>query len=149
MEITHERVYLPNQTLGSWYNEAHEVLCKTLELPWKDNKRNVSCFPEGRYFVTKEPPIPVDDLTTELDESGGRKPRDYWHFRIHNVPGRSGILVHRITFVHHLLGCQGVGSRFKDLNNDGVLDIEDSRKKLEWLVEYLPEQFHLNVIKKP
>lgn len=150
MEITHERVYLPTETLGSWYDENHEVLCKILELPWKDNQRNISCFPEGRYRVTKEQPIPEDNLgTTDVDESGGRRPRNYWHFRIHDVPGRSGILVHRITFVKDLLGCQGVGSRFVDLNKDGILDVEGSRKKLEWLVYTLPNEFYLNVTKKP
>lgn len=149
MEITHERVYLPTETLGSWYNSNRDLLCKVMELPNKNNARNISCIPEGRYLVTKEPPIPADDPFTEADESGGRRPRSYWHFRIHNVPGRSGILVHRIAFVKDLLGCQGVGSRFADLNKDGILDIEGSRRKLEWLVDYLPDQFYLNIIKKP
>lgn len=148
MEIRHERVYLQTETLGSWYNEAHEPLSKIMELPWKHNARNVSCFPEGRYFVTKEPPILEDDLATPIDKSGGRRPRNYWHFRIHNVPGRSGILVHRVGYVYHLLGCQGVGSRFTDLNKDGVLDMEGSKKKLEWLVANLPDEFWLTVVKK-
>lgn len=144
--ITHERVYLPEQTLGSWYESDkalnREPLCKVLELPWLDNANNISCIPEGKYLVTNEPPILKGD-------KWGRKERPYQHFRIHDVPGRRGILVHRITYVKDLKGCQGVGSRFMDINKDGILDIEGSSRKLEWLTQYLPERFWLKIIKKP
>lgn len=34
------------------YDEAQLVYdCVTLELPWKDNKRNESCIPAGEYLV--------------------------------------------------------------------------------------------------
>ena len=137
---TVKRVYLQNQTLGSWFfNE--QALCKTMELPWKDNLRSVSCIPEGDYTVTKEPPIPAND-------SQGRKERPYWHFRIHNVPGRSGVLVHKITYVKDLRGCIGVGFSFGDLNQDEVLDMMDSTKALQKLVEVMPVRFTLRMIKK-
>jgi len=142
-----KRVYLPTETLGSLFMDGI-LLCKTMELPWKNNQRSISCIPEGEYLVTKEPPILKDDPNTELDESGGRKPRDYWHFRFHDVPKRSGVLIHKITYVKDLQGCIGVGLDFKDFNKDGVLDMADSTKALDKLVKTLPDKFTLKISKK-
>lgn len=136
-----ERVYLETETLGSWYNEAGEVIAKTMELPWKDNHSNVSCIPEGIYIVHKQKP------------SFGR---DYGYFRFQHVPGRgrneaagmSTILVHKITYVKDLQGCIGVGGRHVDLNKDGVPDMVDSGKKLLWMYQTLPDIFELEIIKK-
>ena len=147
IKVVIERVYLPTETLGSWYING-EMICKTMELPWKENQNNISCIPEDTYLVTKEPPIPKDDPNTPEDESLGRKARSYWHFRLHNVPKRKGILVHLITYVSGLLGCIGVGMKFADFNKDGVPDIENSSKALELLVSLLPDTFYLTIRKK-
>lgn len=140
--FTIERVYLPTETLGSFYSPARELVCKTMELPWLDNKSNISCIPEGVYVVRKMPP------------GFGR---DYGYFRFMSVAGRSinrvlgmsTILIHRIAYVKDLLGCIGVGGRFADLNKDGVPDMADSGKKLQWMWENLPDEFELEIAKKP
>lgn len=134
------RQYFDKYTIGDLYF-FDKLLAKTLERPWLNNKKNVSCIPEGNYLVTKEPPIPEGDHL-------GRKKRDYWHFRIHNVKGRSGILIHRITYVKDLAGCIGVGSGFKDLNKDGIPDMIESSKTLQKLVDTLPDKFVLSILKK-
>lgn len=134
-----ERVYLPDRTLGSLYRD-NEVIAKTLELPWLNNKRAISCILEGIYLTTKEPPIPAND-------PWGRKERPYWHFRVHNVPGRSGILIHRGVDVPHSKGCILVASRFTDINTQQP-KLEESGKKLEWLVANLPAKFELEIITK-
>jgi len=135
-----KRVYLPTHTLGSLYKDG-VMLCKTMELKWLGNRRGISCIPEGEYETTKEPPIPANDPQ-------GRKERPYWHFRLHNVPGRSGILIHKITYVKDLQGCLGVGQEFKDFNKDGVLDMAGSTLALEKLVKELPDKFYLKISKK-
>lgn len=38
-------------TLGELRDAKGELVCYTLENPWKDNKPNVSCIPEGSYDV--------------------------------------------------------------------------------------------------
>ena len=54
-----------------------QPLCHTIELPWRDNRRNRSCIPEGRHRL-----------------------QDYRSRRfgrcllVDGVPGRSGILIH-------------------------------------------------------
>ncbi len=146
--ITHEvkRVRLPTCSPGSWYTELGELVAKTLELPDRNNQRDnvhtpeneASCINPGTYLVTKEEPIPANDPL-------GRKERPYGHFRLHDVPGRQGILVHRITYVKDLLGCLGIGSRFVDLNADGIPDVVESGKKLQWMYENFPEKFYLKI----
>ncbi len=132
MRIEIRRVYLETETLGSWYVDGI-VFAKTMELPWKDNKRSISCIPEGVYEVRKEFTSP------------GHK---YPHFRIYDVPGRTGILVHKITYVKDLRGCIGVGKAFADLNKDGVPDMIQSGKALQELYDSLPHKFDLTIRQK-
>lgn len=140
------RVYLPTETLGSIYDDSitdpeKAIICKTMELPWLNNKNNVSCIPEDLYIVTKMKP------------SFGR---DYGYFRFAYVIGRtmnpganmSSILMHRITYVKDLAGCVGVGGRHADLNKDGIPDMADSGKKLQWMYENMPDVFLLDIKKK-
>lgn len=137
-----ERVYLATETLGSWYGEDGSLICKTMELPWLDNRNNISCIPEGIYKLKKMPP------------GFGR---DYAYFRFLYVSGRgmnrvlnmSTILVHKITFVKDLKGCIGVGSRFMDLNKDGMPDMVESGIKLKWMADNLPNEFELLITQKP
>lgn len=142
-----ERVYLGTETLGSWYDDKGQLICKTMELPWNNNERNISCIPEGVYIIEKQKP---------------KEDRKYGYFRFRAVKGRSinryindsegkpmsSILVHRITYVKDLLGCIGVGSRFADLNKDGVPDMAASSVKLEWMYKNLPDIIELTIIKK-
>jgi len=75
--------------------------CFTLELPWSANQRGKSCIPEGKYDVV-------------WAESPGRKEHTY---RLMNVPGRDGILIHSANlagdkdqgFVSQLEGCIAPG----------------------------------------
>jgi hypothetical protein len=134
MTITLERVELPTETLGSLYDENHELLCKTMELPWKENIHSISCIPYGEY-----------DVIREATSNGHQYP----HFRVLNVPGRTGILFHKITYVKDLKGCVGIGGAFQDLNGDGVPDMVQSTVALQSLYDKMPDKFRLKIIKKP
>lgn len=127
-----ERVYLATETLGSLYRND-VMLCKTMELPWRDNQRSISCIPENIYRVIAQPP---------------KADRPYPYFRLPDVPGRSGILIHKISYVSGLKGCIGVGKEFKDINNDGVPDIVRSGEALQELIDTLPREFELLIRKK-
>lgn len=130
-KLTLERVYLSDRTLGSIYRNG-ELICKTLELPWKDNRRAVSCIPEGVYRVIKQPPKPD---------------RAYPYFRLPRVEGRSGILIHRGTNPLHSKGCILVGGRFKEIETD-FPTLGESADKLTWMTNNLPEEFELEIRKK-
>lgn len=142
-----DRVYLEDRTLGSIYDQQGGIICKTLELPDKQNQRSISCIPEGEYLVTYSPPVLKDDPNTPVNESGGRIPRDYEHYIVHNVENRSGILIHRGRTPEWSKGCITVGGRFGNFNTDHPT-LEDSKQKLQWMIDNLPKTFRLLIDKK-
>jgi hypothetical protein len=76
MKITLERHYLKGSTIGELLDDKGKHICFTLELPWRNNQRNVSCVPEG-----------VHKITRRFTATRG------WHLQVH-VPDRSFILIH-------------------------------------------------------
>lgn len=114
------------------FNESGEKLFsyKILELPWRNNQRSVSCIPEGEYIVVKMKPT---------------EKRPYVYFWIKDVPGRSGILMHRGNFTRQIKGCQLTGENFIDLDKDGKPDISNTKGTLERLAEILPDKFILHI----
>ena len=76
--------------------------CKTLELPYLNNQKNISCIPMGEYTMRK---------------------RWSWKFKkmlyeIEGVPNRSAILIHSGNYYTDIRGCVLVGDSFQDINND-------------------------------
>lgn len=121
------------ETLGEWKSiDGDKVVftCKTLELPWNDNKNNISCIPTGTYTVVKRK---------------GFATRPYDHFHVTDVPYRNWILIHIANYVSQILGCIIVGSEHKDINKDGLLDITDSAKTLKALYDIMPDKFELTI----
>jgi hypothetical protein len=93
--------------------------CKTLELPWKNNERRVSCIPAGTYPIKKH-----------------RSPKFGNSFWIKDVPNRSEILIHPANYVRQLLGCIAVGEKHADIDKDGLIDVTNSKKTMEKLLKY-------------
>lgn len=102
--------------------------CKTLELPWKDNQRNISCIPEGKYEV----------IVRDVPHRGK-------HFHILNVPGRSLILIHVGNYYSDIHGCILPGTVHLDINRDGNLDVASSRTALSALLSQAPNGFTLTI----
>jgi len=102
----------------------------TLELPWKNNEPNISCIPAGSYIVEKT--------------YSPRFRKKLW--LIKDVPGRSGVRFHAANFVRELEGCIAPGLEKKDIDNDGTIDVMDSRKALDLMNEVLPSKFKLDII---
>lgn len=50
MKLELHRAYSKEGTNGTLFCSG-SFLCFTIELPWNNNKRNVSCIPEGTYEV--------------------------------------------------------------------------------------------------
>ncbi|MDD7888006.1 DUF5675 family protein [Flavivirga sp. 57AJ16] len=50
MELVLHRAYFEEGTNGALFYSG-KLLCHTIELPWNDNKRNISCIPEGVYEI--------------------------------------------------------------------------------------------------
>ncbi|SMG51628.1 DUF5675 family protein [Sphingobacterium psychroaquaticum] len=88
MRVALLRKYGAGGTNGELFVDSTFV-CYTIELPWLDNKRSISCIPEGRYLLAKR-----------------YSKRFAWHVWVQDVPGRSGILFHPAnTASKELRGC--------------------------------------------
>jgi hypothetical protein len=106
---------------------------KTLELPWRDNKRMVSCIPTGIYNVVPR-----------YSQKYGS------HFEVKNVKDRTAILIHAGNFYNHTNGCILVGMQHKDVNKDGLKDLINSKNALNQMLLFLPKiSFELKVIYEP
>lgn len=115
MELELLRTYLPSGTNGEILYKGQHVV-HTIELPWKDNHRGVSCIPEGRYALKKR-----------------YNTRFGWHLLVENVPARDGILIHPANdAARELHGCISPVSMFTG-EGRGVLSRE-ALKKLNLLV---------------
>ena len=50
MELILHRSYFEEGTNGTLFT-SNKFLCHTIELPWINNTRNISCIPEGKYKI--------------------------------------------------------------------------------------------------
>ena len=114
--------------VGSVIDERGNVVFTfcTLELPYKNNQRQISSIDLGKYRVRKR-----------FSEKYGN------HFELISVKNRDKILIHVANFVRELKGCIAVGSAHKDIDNDGTKDLINSRKTLNKLNTIMPYEFEL------
>lgn len=88
MEVILKRTYYENGTNGKLYH-GKQLVCFTIELPWLQNRRNVSCIPEGSYEIRKR-----------YTKTRGS------HLILEKVSDRSGILMHPANnALKELKGC--------------------------------------------
>tara|TARA_R100001224_G_scaffold3632_3_gene2186 strand:+ start:1777 stop:2169 length:393 start_codon:yes stop_codon:yes gene_type:complete len=98
-------VFTEKSTLGELFLNG-ERMCDTLELPYKDNQRSVSCIPSGSYKVRLR--YPRESAT-----------RNYLHLLVQDVKDRSYILFHRGNTAKDTRGCilVGLGSQQDVVHN--------------------------------
>ena len=109
--------FTDKSTIGKLYLDG-EMFCYTLELPYLDNQRSISCIPEGQYKVR---------LRTAKESSS----RDYLHLLVQDVEGRSYILVHIGNTARDTRGCILVGqSRQQDRVNNSRIAMELLMKEI-------------------
>lgn len=118
--VTLKRVaYNEFATLGTLIYKDVVIAC-TLELPWKENQRQISSIPAGSYLVNKY--------------SSHRFPDT---FRLYDVPNRSDILIHPGNFTYDTRGCILAGSQLSGLT---LINSRDTFIKLN---KILPSTFTL------
>jgi len=118
--------YQDKQTLGvgkviSDCNPIYEF--KTLELPWKNNERNISCIPPGTYIIKKH-------YAPHLKQHC---------FLLYCVKNRSEIMVHAGNFYTDIKGCVLVGESFIDINADGYKDVTNSKVTLRHILKLVDQ----------
>ena len=95
-----------------------EFMCDTLENPYINNERNISCIPEGQYSVR---------LRTAKESAT----RDYLHLLVQDVPNRDYILFHIGNSPKDTRGCILVGvGRKQDFVSNSTLAMDLLMKEI-------------------
>ena len=103
--------FTENSTIGKLFING-EFFCDTLENPYINNERNISCIPAGEYKV-------------RLRLARESATRDYLHLLVQEVPSRSYILFHRGNTAKDTRGCILVGqNREQDRVNNSRLAMD-------------------------
>lgn len=88
MEIFLTRTYFKSGTNGKITYQGKQI-CESIELPWRNNKRSVSCIPEGKYLLIKR-----------------QHQKHGLQLALSIVPNREAILIHPANFaLRELQGC--------------------------------------------
>lgn len=97
--------YQKTYTLGIFFiNEKY--FCDSLELPFLNNSKNISCIPEGVY-----------ECTPEMHSKFGLV------IRLHNVPEREGILIHAGNNSKDTKGCILLGVKAGNAVSDSKITL--------------------------
>ena len=103
--------FTEESTLGKLFLNG-EFFCETLENPWKNNVRNISCIPDGVYDVRLR--LPRESAS-----------RDYLHLLVKEVPNRDYVLFQRGNTSADTSGCILVGqTREQDRVNNSRLAMD-------------------------
>lgn len=107
----------------------NEPLLVTLENPWLENAKTISCVLSGQYICTPY--------------SSSRFPHT---FEVINVPNRTNILFHKGNTMDDTRGCILTGTRFGRLNHKSA--VLDSRGAFQRFINLVGswDKFALNVL---
>ena len=103
-------------------------ICESLELPWNDNKRNISCIPGNKSYICQFDP----------ETPGGNAA--FW---VYNVIDRDSIQIHGANQLSDLKGCIAPGCNF-DPENIYIHRSQDALTKLFDIFQL--EQFELVIV---
>lgn len=123
--VTLTRQYLPEYTCGILAIDDGGTTFRTLELPYRDNKKNISCIPAGEYICRKVCSPKFGDT-----------------FEICDVHGRGNILFHYGNYVENTQGCVLLGERWAN----GML--QDTRLAMQQFMNIFKDEFEFKLIIK-
>lgn len=120
------------ETLGklvATYSDGTIFTCDTLELPWRNNSKDVSCIPKGTYAVM-----------VKAFHTGTR-------YQLNSVPGRTGIFIHEGNYYKDSLGCILLGVKPSDINKDGQMDATSSVNTVAKFMSFMKDEpFTLQIV---
>ena len=119
--------YREKSTLGILEIGGFE--CLTLELPWLENQRNISCIPEGNYLYQKRL-SPSKDITV---------------IELTGVENRSYIQIHPGNYTRQIQGCILPGLGLKDIDSDGIFDVTNSTDAFNKIMDLAPDNGNIRV----
>lgn len=115
------RYYTPLQMGTFSVVDCHGITYYFVEPAWRNNMVDVSCIPEGTYYLERA-------TYYGGDGPGGRE--DYPTWQIMGVVGRGEIKVHRMNYAAQSRGCPGIGDSLGVINGHwAVLNSEDAHNR--------------------
>lgn len=114
-----------NGTFGVWINDDRPLFA-TLELPWKDNQKDISCVPAGTYHVTKT-------FSNHFQKDV---------FLLSGVPNRDNVEIHVGNTVKDILGCIIVGMEYS-MSDYAIVN---SKIAFTNLMNIMPSEFDLTIV---
>ena len=127
--ITIETTSYKDATIGRLFTNSMQ--CFTLELPWRQNMRSISCIPAGLY-----------EYKTRLSPSKGTMVLE-----LIDVPNRTFIQIHAGNYTSQIEGCILLGDSIRYLNDDKIPDVTNSRAQVEKLLDSVPENGTVHIIR--
>ena len=119
--------YREKSTLGILKIDNFE--CFTLELPWLENLKNISCIPEGNYIYKKRL-SPSKNITV---------------IELIGVENRSYIQIHPGNYTRQIQGCILPGLGLKDIDNDGIFDVMNSTSAFNEIMVLAPDTGNIRI----
>lgn len=124
-----------SRSYGKHQTTGHLTFCdgdkrildiKTIEPPYLNNQKFISCINSGDYWVYRHVSPKFGDC-----------------FKIQKVPKRSNILFHPGSFKKNTKGCVLPGLGFADLDDNNIKDVFSSKNAMNLMFEKLPDKFML------
>ena len=126
-----ERSYLPHSTTGVLHMPDGSEL-HTIELPWLNNEKLISCIPEGTYNLKYRPSLVISKITHSRFLGG---------FEIMKVPGRTDILLHPGNYPSDVQGCIAMGNKLALMNDpkgDSPYGVANSQVTFQKFMKAMP-----------
>jgi len=103
-----------------------QFVCLTLERPWRENQKNVSCIPTGQYNVVKY-------ASSKFKDS----------YLVEDVKDRSGILFHKGNTITDTEGCILLGQIVT--RNSHAITLERSTQAFEQFKKLLQKSTEIKL----
>ncbi len=104
-QVIIKRVSFTNEGVFGMCEVNYFPICNTYELPWKQNKTNISCVPPGDYIAFRR-------ISPK---------RGYAVFELKDVPGRGNVQIHIGNKAKHIRGCILLGERIQRSGKDAAV----------------------------
>jgi hypothetical protein len=128
-EVATRGVFLVPKIMGAKKTEKNNVeIFYSLELPYLDNKENISCIKPGTYEYY-------------VGYSLHHNRKVIW---LRGVEGRTNIQIHPLNYTKDSIGCIGVGLT-QGYHKDNGPAIWDSGKALDRLLMIVPEWGYIKI----
>jgi hypothetical protein len=120
--------YLPSHTPGQLFlSGTSDVFLFSMEPPWRSNRSEISCIPEGQYRAAIE-----------------QSPKHGQVWELRDVPGRTDIQIHILNFAEQTEGCIGVGRTYGVV--DGRPGVSESSRAFGQLMVATADETELDII---